>query len=59
MDKQGRILIAAKLRDEAMLEKDDELVGLRSKTDSWTKNRCEENNSYDNRDDIVENMKIR
>ncbi len=56
VDKQGRILIPSKLREAAGLEKDVVFVGVLSKIEIWSKERWESNNSFDNMDDIAENM---
>lgn len=56
VDKQGRILIPAKLREQAGLEKDIVFVGVLNKIEIWSKERWEENNTFDNMDDIAENM---
>ncbi len=56
VDKQGRILIPGKLREQAALEKDIVFVGVLSKIEIWSKERWESNNSYDNMDQIAEHM---
>ncbi|MFA9463864.1 MAG: division/cell wall cluster transcriptional repressor MraZ [Velocimicrobium sp.] len=56
VDKQGRILIPSKLREAVGLEKDVVFVGVLSKIEIWSKERWEANNSFDNMDDIAENM---
>ncbi len=56
VDKQGRILIPSKLRESAGLEKEVVFVGVLSKIEIWAKDRWESNNSFDNMDDIAENM---
>jgi len=56
VDKQGRILIPSKLREAAGLEKEVVFVGVLSKIEIWAKERWESNNSFDNMDDIAENM---
>lgn len=56
VDKQGRILIPNKLREEAALEKDIVLVGVFSKIEIWSKERWDDNNDYDNMDQIAERM---
>ena len=47
-DKQGRILIAAPLREHAGLEKDVVLLGVGNRIEIWSKDRYE--NSEDNMD---------
>ena len=56
VDKQGRILIPAKLRDQAGLNKDIVFVGVLSKIEIWSKERWENNNIYDDMDDVAEHM---
>ncbi len=55
-DKQGRILIPVKLREEAGLDKDIVFVGVLNKIEIWSKERWENNNNYDNVDAIAEHM---
>lgn len=56
VDKQGRALIPAKLRNAVGLEKDIVFVGVLSKIEIWSKERWEENENYENIDDIAEHM---
>lgn len=56
VDKQGRILIPTKLREQAGLAKDVVFVGVVSKIEIWSKERWENNNCYDNMDEIAEHM---
>lgn len=56
VDKQGRILIPSKLREAAGLEKDVVFVGVLSKIEIWSKERWQENDTFDNMDDIAERM---
>lgn len=56
VDKQGRILIPAKLRTTAALDKDVVFVGVLSKIEIWSKERWEQNNIYDDMDDVAEHM---
>lgn len=55
-DKQGRILIPAKLRESAVLEKDIVFVGVLNKIEIWSKERWDKNNDYDDVDAIAERM---
>lgn len=54
-DKQGRILLPAKLREHADLNKDVISVGVLNKVEMWSKERWE-NNSYDDVNEIAERM---
>jgi MraZ protein len=55
-DKQGRILIPSKLRDNAALDKEIVFVGVLNKIEIWSKERWENNNDYDDVDAIAEHM---
>lgn len=54
-DKQGRILLPSKLREQAALVKDIVFVGVLSKIEIWSKERWEAN-SYENMEEIAEKM---
>lgn len=57
VDKQGRILIPAKLREHAGLLKDIVFVGVLSKVEIWSRERWDENeSSIDDVDDITEKL---
>jgi MraZ protein len=56
VDKQGRILIPSKLREQAQLDKDIVFVGVLNKIEIWSKERWDGNNSYENMDEIAEHM---
>ena len=56
MDKQGRFLIPAKLREAAGLTKDIVTVGVLTKLEIWSKEKWEANNIYENMDEIAEHM---
>lgn len=58
LDKQGRILLPAVLREYAGLDKDVVLVGAASRIEIWSKERWDKSNSeYEsNIDDIAANM---
>jgi MraZ protein len=55
-DKQGRILIPAKLREDAALDKDIVFVGVLNKVEIWSKERWDDNNDYGDMDAIAEHM---
>ncbi|MDF2473723.1 MAG: MraZ protein [Anaerocolumna sp.] len=56
VDKQGRILIPTKLREQAALEKDIVFVGVLTKIEIWSKERWDSNNDYGDMDQIAEHM---
>lgn len=56
VDKQGRILLPANLREFAGLEKDAVLIGVASRIEIWSKERYEGEVSYENVDEIAEHM---
>ena len=56
VDKQGRILLPAHLREFAELDKDVVLVGVGSRIEIWTKDKWEENNVDDDMDAIGASM---
>lgn len=56
VDKQGRILLPVKLREQAALEKEIIFVGVLGKIEIWSKERWDANNSYDNMDEVAERM---
>lgn len=56
LDKQGRVLIPANLREKAGLTKDIVFVGVLQKIEIWSKEQWEENDDYGNVDDIAEHM---
>ncbi len=56
VDKQGRILLPQILRDFAGIEKDAVLVGVGSRIEIWARERWLEANSYDDMEEIAQNM---
>ena len=56
VDKQGRILLPANLREFAELEKDVVLVGVGSRIEIWSKGKWESLSADDNMDDITKAM---
>ncbi len=56
VDKQGRILIPASLKEFAALEKDVVLIGAGSRVEIWSKERYEGTVSYDDMEEIGMHM---
>ena len=56
LDKQGRILLPANLREFAGLDKDVVLVGVGSRIEIWSKANWEDVNADGNMDDIAAAM---
>ena len=56
VDKQGRILLPAHLREFAGLEKDVVLVGVGSRVEIWSKDKWIEANTFDDMEEIAEHM---
>ena len=58
LDKQGRILLPATLREFAGLEKDVVLTGMLNRIEIWSKDKWNENKSLDDvaMDEIAEQM---
>ena len=56
VDRQGRILLPASLRDFAGLTKDAVLVGVGSRIEIWSKEFWMSANVYDDMDEIAESM---
>ena len=56
VDKQGRILIPANLREYAGIDKDVVSVGVLSRVEIWSKDRWMDNGDYDDMDEIAEPM---
>lgn len=55
-DKQGRILIPAKLREYAGLDKDVVLLGLANRVEIWSKERYEDYNDFEDSEDALEEV---
>ena len=56
LDKQGRILLPATLREFAGLGKDVVLAGMLNRIEIWSKDKWTENNACGDMDDIAEQM---
>ena len=56
VDKQGRILLPANLREYAGIDKDIVSVGVYSRVEIWSKDRYLESTEYDDMDEIAEHM---
>ncbi len=56
LDKQGRILLPSSLREFAGLEKEVVLTGMLNRVEIWSREKWLENNSYDDMDEIAEQM---
>jgi len=56
VDKQGRILIPANLREFAGLTKDVVLAGVANRIEVWDKEKYEGESNFDDMDDIAEKM---
>lgn len=56
VDKQGRILLPAVLRQFAQIDKDAVLIGVGSRVEIWSKERWEGISTYEDMDDIAQHM---
>ena len=56
VDKQGRILLPAVLREFARIDKDAVLVGVGSRIEIWSRDNWNQSNTYDDMEEIAENM---
>lgn len=56
VDKQGRILLPAVLRDFAKLDKEAVLVGVGSRVEIWSKESWDDTADFDDVDEIAEHM---
>ena len=56
VDKQGRILLPAVLREFAKIDKDAVLVGVGSRIEILSRDNWNQSNNYDDMEEIAENM---
>ncbi len=56
LDKQGRILLPAPLREFACLDKEVVLAGMLNRVELWSKEKWTANNAFDNMDEIAAMM---
>lgn len=56
LDKQGRILIPATLREFANIDKEVVLTGMINRVEVWSKEQWIKDNDYDNMDEIAQQM---
>ena len=56
LDRQGRILVPATLREYAGLTKDVVLTGNLNRIEVWSKEKWTENSNYDDMDSIAEGL---
>ena len=56
VDKQGRILLPANLREYAGIDKDVVSVGVLSRVEIWSKERWQDSGDYEDMDEIAEHM---
>lgn len=58
VDKQGRVLIPSTLREFAKIEKEVIFAGLLNRIELWSKEQYDEVNSYDDMDEIAEQLGV-
>ncbi len=56
VDKQGRILLPVPLREYADLKKDVVLIGMAGRIEIWSKERFDQESTYDDMDDVAEQL---
>ncbi len=56
VDKQGRVLLPANLREFAGIEKEVVLAGVVNHIEIWNKDRWQDTNEYDDVEEIAEHM---
>ena len=58
VDKQGRILLPAVLREFAKIDKDAVLVGVGSRIEIWSRDNWNQSNTYDDMEEIAEIWRV-
>lgn len=56
VDKQGRILIPASLREAAGLDKEVTMIGMGNRVEIWNPELLEDNSTFEDMDEIAEHM---
>ena len=56
VDRQGRILLPAVLREYAGIDKEVVSVGVFNRVEIWDKDKWQASNSYDDMDEVAEHM---
>ena len=56
VDRQGRILLPAVLREFVKIDKDVVLAGVGSRIEIWNRETWNQSNTYDDMEEIAENM---
>lgn len=56
LDRQGRVLVPGTLREFAGMDKEVVLTGMLDRIEVWSKEKWNENNSYEDMDDIAASM---
>lgn len=56
VDKQGRILLPANLREAAGLDKEVTMIGVGNRVEIWSPERLDDNSTFEDMDEIAEHM---
>lgn len=56
LDKQGRVLLPANLREYAGITKDVVLAGVGSRVEIWSKEKYDEQSNFENMEEIAEKL---